>query len=499
MVWLTASLICQAWAAAPQADHLFPAGGQRGTVLNVSVAGTFDAWPVRTWTDDPGLVFEARENPGQFRASLGRAVRLGPHLVRFYHAEGCSAPCLFVAGDSPELVEWGSAERQGAGAPVTSLPMTLNGQLGTPGEADAYLLALESGQLLQADLLATRLDSPLRPRLRLVAPDGQTVGATTNHPPEDPFLEVRTRTTGTHRLLVEANPTSPASGGQGTYRIELRGLTAPKPTFVPGAVLYQSPEIPGNPASVIVRANAEWSTPQHPDTLPPTLELPGSFTGFINPIGDEDRFSFLGRRDEIHHFLLQAGSLGSPLAPVLRVMDGSQRILAEASSGPDVSLDWLVPWDGAYILAVGDASGGGGPDFSYALEIRAPEPHFDAEVSGHTWRLPPGADATVSVKLRRPATHRRMLTVTATGLPAGVTASTGLITPDGAGADVRIRVEPGAAPANAPFQVTLLDASAVPLRILTGQARLQGRHAPPDGLILNRTETLWLTVVSGGR
>jgi hypothetical protein len=127
-------------------------------------------------------------------------------------------------------------------------------------------------------------------------------------------------------------------------------------------MLYQSPEVPGVEGSV-VRADAEWALAQHPDTLPLLIELPASFTGFINPSGDEDRFSFQARRDEVHRFLLQAGALGSPFTPVLRVLDGSQRILAEANSGPDLSLDWLAPWDGTFTLAVADAGGDGGPDF----------------------------------------------------------------------------------------------------------------------------------------
>ena len=38
-----------------------------------------------------------------------------------------------------------------------------------------------------------------------------------------------------------------------------------------------------------------------------------------------------------------------------------------------------------------------------------------------------------------------------------------------------------------------------PLEHFTGRAPLQGRHAPPDGLLLNDTETLWLTVVPQDR
>ena len=41
--------VCNSASAAPTIAHLFPAGGQRGTTVSVTAAGTFPSWPVGVW------------------------------------------------------------------------------------------------------------------------------------------------------------------------------------------------------------------------------------------------------------------------------------------------------------------------------------------------------------------------------------------------------------------------------------------------------------------
>ena len=37
-------------AAAPVVEYLYPAGGQRGTMVTVTAGGKFEPWPVKAWT-----------------------------------------------------------------------------------------------------------------------------------------------------------------------------------------------------------------------------------------------------------------------------------------------------------------------------------------------------------------------------------------------------------------------------------------------------------------
>ena len=52
---LTLTLCSTADAAPPAITHLFPAGGQRGTSVSVTAAGTFASWPVQVWASGKGL------------------------------------------------------------------------------------------------------------------------------------------------------------------------------------------------------------------------------------------------------------------------------------------------------------------------------------------------------------------------------------------------------------------------------------------------------------
>ncbi|MCZ7634934.1 MAG: hypothetical protein M5U12_02020 [Verrucomicrobia bacterium] len=205
-------------AQPPVVEHLFPAGGQRGTVLNFSLGGSLGSTPLRPWSDSAGLHFEADESPGQFRLALAPTVSPGPHLVRFFNAQGCTAPRLFIVGELPETIELGSPEFSGIGEELRTLPVTVNGRLSQPGEVDTYRLRLEPSQTFRAELTALGFDSPLAARLTLLAPDGAAVGESTNAPVQDPVLVTTIHQRGVHRLLVES-----AARTAATARVEAAG------------------------------------------------------------------------------------------------------------------------------------------------------------------------------------------------------------------------------------------------------------------------------------
>ncbi len=495
-------------AASPEVQSLFPAGGRQGEVVSVSLSGDPGSAPLALWADDAGLVLEGSVQSGQARLAIGSEVPTGPHLLRFHNAGGCTPPLIFEVGEAPEIVEPDLTERETAGEEIQRLPVTVNGRLRHAGETDRFFLQLEAGDVLHATVTAAGLDSPLRSRLTLIDSQGHEVGVSTNAGSLDPVLEQRIWTSGRHRLFLSGvggrtntSSTSTSTAGDGLtgiYRLSLSSTEGRRPHAAPGAVLFESPPTPGVASSVVVRADAEWVSTQHPETLPPTLDLPGSFTGFINPPGDEDRFSFLGRKDELHRFRLHADSINAPFKAALRILDITQHVLATTTAAPDSTLEWVVPWDGPFIVTVADEAGGGGPDFQYQLELLPPEPRLTAVVDQHTLSLEPGSSRVLRVRLQRPPTHRGFLAVTTTELPAGVTADHGVIHGDGSETTVRLTASRDAAPVNRPFQIRLLDTAANPMRFHTARAPLQGKHTPTKELLLHETATLWLTVVPAG-
>ena len=53
------------WAEAPDITALFPAGGQRGTEVNVTLQGKVDAAMVKVWFDRPGIELVGAEGTAE--------------------------------------------------------------------------------------------------------------------------------------------------------------------------------------------------------------------------------------------------------------------------------------------------------------------------------------------------------------------------------------------------------------------------------------------------
>src|SRR5690348_4761984 len=87
----------RAHPAGPEVRTLFPAGGQRGTTVEVELAGKQETWPVSAWANTPGLSFTAGEK-GKLKIAIAADAEPGLHWVRVYDPAGTSPPQPFVVG-----------------------------------------------------------------------------------------------------------------------------------------------------------------------------------------------------------------------------------------------------------------------------------------------------------------------------------------------------------------------------------------------------------------
>ena len=101
IIWAAAAT----FAAGPEVHSFFPAGGQRGTSVEVTVGGKLPNWPVQTWVDGDGLTLAAQEEKGKLSITIAAEAVPGTRWIRVHDAAGASAPIPFIVGTLSETVE----------------------------------------------------------------------------------------------------------------------------------------------------------------------------------------------------------------------------------------------------------------------------------------------------------------------------------------------------------------------------------------------------------
>src|SRR4051794_12721526 len=99
-------VICGSLTAAPPVvNYLFPPGGQRGTTVQVTAAGSFDTWPAKSWVSGHGVTVAAGKEKGKLTVTVSADAMPGTYWLRLYDDNGASAPRPFIVGTLPEVAE----------------------------------------------------------------------------------------------------------------------------------------------------------------------------------------------------------------------------------------------------------------------------------------------------------------------------------------------------------------------------------------------------------
>ena len=153
------------------------------------------------------------------------------------------------------------------------------------------------------------------------------------------------------------------------------------------------------PRSHATSAISEGVTAFRPMTSARTLAIAGQTRGVISPEGRVIHYSFMAHQNEQFRFVAKAGSIGSPLAPVVRVLAPDRTVLAESLPGADAELVWIAPSDGEHLLAVTDAEGRGRTTYAFGSKSR-PRAHFSAVLEDRL-RPRPGGSCVCDVRVLR--------------------------------------------------------------------------------------------------
>ncbi|HEX6983873.1 MAG TPA: PPC domain-containing protein, partial [Planctomycetaceae bacterium] len=427
-------------AGPPAANALFPAGGGRGQTVEVMAIGSFDAWPVQAWVHEPGLEIEPAAEKGKFTVRVAADTPPGVHWVRFFDGQGATAPLPFEVGTVPCRTESEPNDGPNDFPNVGPLPAVVEGRLEKADDVDGYAVTLEAGRTLVASLKAHRLGAPMDGVLQVVSADGFVLAQSDDESGLDPRLVFEAPAAGTYVVRCFAFPSEPnstigfAGGDRFVYRLTLTTgpfLDHALPLAVPADESGAEVEAFGwNLTEPVRRLRAE-RTPEpdrvrawHPDaaetielataSVPVLVETEGAGQAIMPPVivsgrigsdGERDRYRFTAKKGQVWRVRAVARELGSPLDPVLQVLDAGGKVLSEQDDrgrdDRDAEVSFSAPEDGEYRVSIRDLNGRGGPRSFYRLDVTEPKPDFGLTLAEDRFTVSPGKPATVAVTVTR--------------------------------------------------------------------------------------------------
>lgn len=172
----------------PRIERAYPLGGRRGAKLALELSG-------------PGVSGETSEVAIPADAGETYLAALGP-------AACCAGGIRIETSDLAELLEAEPNDTPSA-APKIASPVVCNGRIGAPGDKDCWALPLRQGEVMEFDVRAARLGSPLDSVLVIIDPEGKEVARADDQPNNqtDARLQFASRSRF-HRARYSAAPGS---------------------------------------------------------------------------------------------------------------------------------------------------------------------------------------------------------------------------------------------------------------------------------------------------
>jgi hypothetical protein len=473
-VWRLAALalLISARAEPPELKAIHPIGAGRGTTNTFVLAGKFDPWPPKFWSDPPGLTFKTDTNKNKVTIEIPSDAAPGPRLVRVYNDDGASEVRFFVVGKDGESDEKEPnnhlVEAQAAG-----LPSTFNGRLDKNDDVDCYKIQLKAGEWLDASLEAYTLMSKIDGALRLVTTNGVTLAWNHDYETFDPRLWWRAPADQIVILQVfgfayPANSDIRLSGGEEAY-YRLHLASSPPP---------------------------DWQ-----DSQPKTATLPFECAGTISKAGGEDKYAFAGRKDQFIEARVEAAAIGSPLDAWLKIIDVAGKEVArndDANGSTDPHLEWKCPADTNYFFVVGSTLNRGSTNYHYKLKADFAAPDFSATWHVQSLAVTAGSTNILKVDFKRLREHTNEVNADFRGLPSGVTALVTNLPAKSGEVTFTIVTATNAAPFQGPLRLALTDQQTKQQKFAVFELTTRGENnGVPNGyskLAIESFDSIWLTV-----
>jgi hypothetical protein len=449
-------------AEVPAIESLTPICGNIGKTFSISLYGSNLSKPVDLLFYRPGvklLRFEGVDN-NTVKAVLeaGSEAPLGAHPFRLRTETGISELRQFQLVQKPIVIDAGG-NLSPAKAQKIPMESSVTGGL-AEGEVHWFVVDLKKGTRIIAEVEGIRNGSAFfDTHLELFDPLGKSVQVSDDSPftHQDSLLEFVALVDGAHKIaLRESN-----LGGSDEARFILHVGSFPRPKFLypaggkPGSTVEF--KIDGEPGSkpIVLKLPDDFEgtypayvqeggkqsptpnlirvtrhTPVDESNTSPQNELPLACHGIISKPVEMDKFVFKAKKDQPVSIQVWAWRLGSPLEPVIDLLNSEGRTLASSDDGEDHDSQLLFnpPSDGSYELRIRDQRGQGGKGFFYRVEINADEPTLECFLprpnrlsqTRQTVLIPRGGKVFANLGVRR-GSQESTVSLQAQNLPKGVT------------------------------------------------------------------------------
>ena len=527
------ALVTAAAAAAepPKIDALSPAGVQQGESATVRLIGKPGDPPLSVWCSRAELTAHATDDASTIELSAAAEAPAGVYWIRFHNAAGASTLRPFVVGTLAEVVEVEPNNTAADAQTVDADGAVVNGILAEKADVDVFLTPMTSGQTLVASLDADRtLGSPMDGILQIVSPQGFVVQQNDDDHGIDPQIVFTAPADGLYAVRLFAFPKQPnssitfSSGKTYVYRLTL--TTGP---FVDRVVplsddpigpfravgwnlvepLQISPLRDDQTLTAALPVPGTWEfarLPVVPDAVQTEIDpaaatnpllVPGATWGSLDTPGDADVYHFPGAAGAKLTLSVAARSVGSPLDPVVKVLNSDGKVLDTADDGGsgrfDPSLTFSPPADGEYRIEVSDRFGFGGERYFYVVTATPESPSFAVQLDQDAYVIHPSEPLEMKVSIARSGGMAEPITVAVDELREGVSATLIEPQPDESGAWI---VPSGTNAATLKLEAAEGTTYNGPLSIIgtSGEEPQQRSATAPLVRAPFRTPHVWLTV-----
>lgn len=215
----------------PVLSTVFPAGGQVGQLVEVTVSGS-NLQTLRTLHCSVPGVRSEKLDASRFRVTIPAGVSPGVYDLWAVSEGGVSAPRTFVIGNRAELLE---VEPAAPSTEAMSVPLNgvINGCIEKAGDSDQFRFEAKQGQRVVVECSAERIDSRLRAVLEIVDSAGRRLTVNRGFFGIDPLIDFRVPADGAY--VVKVQDLTSSGSAEHYYRLEMD--TGPRVAFtVPSVV-----------------------------------------------------------------------------------------------------------------------------------------------------------------------------------------------------------------------------------------------------------------------